>query len=400
MKPAIMLFLLIIPFASAIEINEIMYNPPGDDAGNEWIELFNPENLDLANWSIGDLSSNDTLIPVRISNSQFALIVENSSAFPDSNASIYYAGSLIGNGLGNAGDTIYLYDLNKTPADFLAYNSTFANGNNKTLEKFNNSWRESAVFWGTPGFENSVSAVFSNFTNSTNETQTNSTVNDTNQTNSTAQNETANQTNSTVCVSSIQISTTKEIYTDEAIKFRHIVNSSAGNFSIIYWIEDLFGNIMKEKYETKTLTEKSYTPHPDERDKIYVIKSVLIGCNESYAEKNVIFKTEKEIAEDKPVEAKTGSSAAEENKNKTKPKFTYELLSYSEEILQDSEASAIVQITSDDSPHEIYMQAYIYRYSKKYSDIAEYEFTVEKSESQAVELNSYSAISEYIFEYQ
>ncbi len=54
--------------------------------------------------------------------------------------------------------------------------------------------------------------------------------------------------------------------------------------------------------------------------------------------------------------------------------------------MQDTEASATVQITSDDSPHEVYIQAYIYRYSKKYSEIAEEGFTIESLASETYEL--------------
>jgi hypothetical protein len=61
-------------------------------------------------------------------------------------------------------------------------------------------------------------------------------------------------------------------------------------------------------------------------------------------------------------------------------------MSYSEEILQNSEANAVVQLISDDSPHEIYIQAYLYKYSKKYSEIAEQEFTVDKMASETYEL--------------
>ena len=140
MKTILLLFLLIIAnYAAAVEINEIMYNPAGDDTISEWIEIYNPENLDISNWTIGDLNSNDTLILVNLSNSQFAIITENLSLFSNSNASVYYAGSTIGNGLGNTGDTIFLYDANKTLVDFVSYNSTFANGNNYTIEKQNGS---------------------------------------------------------------------------------------------------------------------------------------------------------------------------------------------------------------------------------------------------------------------
>ena len=376
------------PFVSAIEINEIMYNPPGDDTSNEWIELYNPEKIDITNWTIGDLASNDTLIPIKITNSDYILIVENASAFNDSDASVYYAGSTIGNGLGNTGDTILFYNLNKTLVDFVVYNNTFANGNNKTLEKFNFSWYESIVDGGTPGFQNSIVFGFSNITNQTN--STNNTTNQTNATNST--NSTINETNqaSSTCISKISINTTKDIFTDESIKFRHIVNSSEDNFSIVYWIEDLFGNVVKKQYETKTLTEKSFTPHPSEKDTVYIIKSILKGCNESYAEKIVIYKTNKDI-EDEPVDTrKEETSKNSETSNNTKQKFSYELISYSEEIMQNDEANAVVKITSDNSPHEVYIQAYIYRYSKKYSEIAEQEFTIERFESEIAELNFFT----------
>lgn len=393
MKLQLFLFLLLCPCVAAMEVNEIMYNPLGDDAGNEWVEIYNPENSNLSNWTIGDLNSNDSLVPVKITNSSFIIIVENASAFNDSNVSVYYAGSTIGNGLGNAGDTIYLYDSNKNLVDSVSYNSTFANGNNKTLEKFNSSWNESFFDGGTPGFQNYFPEIIFNLTNQTNSTnltganETNTTSNNTNnQTNSSI-----NETSAPLCIAKIAINTTKEVYSDEPIKFRNIVNSSTENFSIIYWVEDFFGNIVKEKYETKTLTEKSYTPHPDEKDKVYVVKSILNGCNESYAEKIVIYKTNETIEEDKKVETPAAEKGADATDNQTeKPKFSYNLTSYPEEIEQNSDVNAIVQVTSDDSPHTIYLQAYIYKYSKKYSDIAEYEFTIEKLDTQLVELSFFT----------
>lgn len=374
MKIIILLFLLAIPFVSAVQINEIMYNPPGSDSGSEWIELYDVNVTNLSGWSIGDLNSNDTLFPLFISNGSYYLIITknisiNNSNF--SNFSIYYCGPTIGNGLGNTGDSIFLYDENKTLVDAANYSDEFANGNNKTLEKFNNSWHESLTEGGTPGSNNSFLYIFDNI--------------------STGNENVSNQTNITetnlrdVCISEIKITTTKEIYADEPIKFKHVVNSSE-DFSIIYWIEDLFENIVKDEYETRTLSEKSFTPKSDEKDKVFIIKSILKGCEESDAEKIVIYKTEDEIEQEASASDDQKETATqEESALQNKTKFSYELLSYSKNITD--EVQAVVKIDSDDNNHLVRLSAYLYRGSKKYSDVAEYEFTIEKFGSEAVELN-------------
>ena len=385
MKYVFLLFLLLTSLysAKAIEINEIMYNPAGDDNGNEWLEIYNPEAFDLTNWTIGDLNSNDTLVAIKITNSSFALVVENSSLFADSNASIYFAGSLIGNGLGNTGDTIFLYDANKTIVDSVSYNSTFANGNNKTIEKYNNSWHESIAVYGTPGFENSIISFFENISN-VNDSNNSYILNDTatNLTNMT--NQTGNATIE-ACFAFIGINTTKFVYEDESIKFRHIVNSSSDNYSILYWIEDLFGDTVKSPYETKTLTEKSFTPHPYERDTVYIIKSILkTGCENQSAEKIVIYKTNEITEENDVVTAKKETIATNASENKTK--FSYELVYYNETIAQNEESSAVLLVKSDSEPHQVKITSYIYRYSRKYSEVYEESFTIEKNEEKSIEI--------------
>jgi len=40
----IILFLLLVPLADSLQINEIMYNPRGSDKDAEWVELYNPNN--------------------------------------------------------------------------------------------------------------------------------------------------------------------------------------------------------------------------------------------------------------------------------------------------------------------------------------------------------------------
>ena len=47
-------FLALAPFQASAEvrINEFEQNPPGSDAGNEWVELYSSEQLDLENWTL------------------------------------------------------------------------------------------------------------------------------------------------------------------------------------------------------------------------------------------------------------------------------------------------------------------------------------------------------------
>ena len=48
----ILLFILIIPSISAIRINEVELNPAGTDSGNEWIELYSKEEINLKDYKL------------------------------------------------------------------------------------------------------------------------------------------------------------------------------------------------------------------------------------------------------------------------------------------------------------------------------------------------------------
>jgi len=359
----ILFFLLIIISSLAIKINEVMYNPPGEDNNKEWIEIYSDdEEVDLTNWTIGDNSSNDTLVLLKYENSNYILIVEEGFDFYPINAKIYSVGAAIGNGLGNSGDTIYLYDPNGTLVDFVSYNNSFANGNNKSLELFNNSFYESLYEGGTPGAENSISLYFKNlgdFTNQTNTTE-----------------ESIQKTEN--CDASISIETEKEIYENgESIKFKHRIMNSSSNFKIEYWIEDLFGNIVKAKRITQNLNQKSYSPKITEEEKAFIIKSILYSDCDSdesnnYAEKIVIVKN-KNIKEDS---------------EQLNERFEYDLLSYPQKVISGKEFSVLIRIKSDDSPHLISISSYVYLNSKRYSNETHEEIMIEKNEEKIVELKN------------
>ena len=49
-------------FVSGIRINEVELNPSGDDKGNEWVELYSKENIDLNEYKIVNGDGNEILL--------------------------------------------------------------------------------------------------------------------------------------------------------------------------------------------------------------------------------------------------------------------------------------------------------------------------------------------------
>lgn len=136
----LLLLLLTLPLSYAASISEIMYNPEGDDDNYEWVEIYNNGSADynISGLMIGDMSSNDTLLKLQggeiLHPGGYAIVGEsgiNLSLYQ--NATVFSAGSSIGNGLGNANDTVFLY-LNNTLLDRVNYSSLQGgNGNGKAL---------------------------------------------------------------------------------------------------------------------------------------------------------------------------------------------------------------------------------------------------------------------------
>jgi len=129
----------------------------------------------------------------------------------------------------------------------------------------------------------SENITLSNYTNFTNTNLTNF-VNSTNSTNTTTE----------FCIINLSISTEKIIFQDEAIIFYNEAEPKPVNFSIDYWVEDLFDNVLKDKTTTSNFNKKQFTPKIDEYDKAMIIKNVLhADCleNESIeSERLVIYK--------------------------------------------------------------------------------------------------------------
>ena len=114
--------LMLVNTASALTFNEVMYNPPGNDNDQEFVELHHAGWQNLSGYVIADQASNDTLLMVIYYPSNYSLVVEDGFDYSGINASIYTAGATIGNNLDNTGDALYIFDNNLTLLDSFSYN--------------------------------------------------------------------------------------------------------------------------------------------------------------------------------------------------------------------------------------------------------------------------------------
>ncbi|QQG39256.1 MAG: lamin tail domain-containing protein [Candidatus Woesearchaeota archaeon] len=152
----ILVFLLIIPNSYAFVINEIMYNPEGDDNNNEYLEIILDSYINLSGYKIQDSISEDSLQELQYVNNNFALIVEEGFNFTGINSSVYSVGATIGNNLNNDNDLVILKDSNDSILNAVSYsNSWGADGNGKSLCRLPDEeglWKECVK---TPGKANS-----------------------------------------------------------------------------------------------------------------------------------------------------------------------------------------------------------------------------------------------------
>ena len=149
-----------------ININEIMYDPPGTDANHEWIEIYNnyTKAINITGWKFYEAGTNHSLtleqgsmtIPVE----GYAIIADNATMFlheyPECTCTVI--DSVFS--LGNTEEYIALKNATLDIIDYVTYNASWgAKDNNKTLElNATGSWEESRDEGGTPCQLNSVLA--------------------------------------------------------------------------------------------------------------------------------------------------------------------------------------------------------------------------------------------------
>lgn len=150
----ISIFLMNLVYAEII-ITEIMHDPSCSDSYCEYIELYNnaSTSVNLTNWTIGDLSSNDTLEEGIIPSYSFAIITDQDTRiytyftinFPIT--WIYVDDSSIGGGLGDT-ETISLYDESLNLIDKIDYDGTT---DGDSLSLINGTFQQSTP---SPGSQN------------------------------------------------------------------------------------------------------------------------------------------------------------------------------------------------------------------------------------------------------
>ncbi|MGC9334028.1 MAG: lamin tail domain-containing protein [Anaerolineae bacterium] len=113
---------------SDIVINEIEYDPPGDDNNCEWIELYNNTvaAIDVTGWTIEDNTSSDILPELLLPAGGFAVVAASTKFYdnyPSFDGTVVILDSYLGNGLSNTGDRLYLKDADGFLVDALSYGS-------------------------------------------------------------------------------------------------------------------------------------------------------------------------------------------------------------------------------------------------------------------------------------
>ena len=143
---------------AALEINEIMYDPKGANAGHQWIEVYNSGSDQVSiddTWRFNDGSShyiNDKDAFVVPSAFYFILTGDKDTFLADHPS---YAGTVIDTSmsLDKDGDTVSLLQDGQTMTEATYTSSMGGSQNGNSLQKINNTWVEGIP---TPGVANVI----------------------------------------------------------------------------------------------------------------------------------------------------------------------------------------------------------------------------------------------------
>ncbi|MFK7929460.1 MAG: lamin tail domain-containing protein [Myxococcota bacterium] len=109
---------------ATVVLNEAMVNPEGPDGGFEWIELYNPTDVDvsIAGWGIADVADADeegqvdAVVPGGVQVPANGFLVLGGDMVPEADVSLPM---VLGNG--SSGDALVLYDCENTRIDGIVY---------------------------------------------------------------------------------------------------------------------------------------------------------------------------------------------------------------------------------------------------------------------------------------
>ncbi|NIO22427.1 MAG: hypothetical protein GTN38_00185 [Candidatus Aenigmarchaeota archaeon] len=264
----------------AITINEFMPDPDDNCRDcSEWIEITSYVNLSLENITV-DTGENPITLNGSIGKDEFIIITKNSSAFAeiwDSEVRVFENNRM---SLRNSGDNISLYN-GSSLLQKIVYNSSETN---RSYGLCNSTFILQNI--STPGLPNTCLPKDTNETNETNQT---------------------NVTNGT-CDLSLSIASDLIFNSGERQNYHLSVedrecDQEVKEVSIEYWIEDLFGRMVRSNYTTtQNMTcnkniSRQWTPKEIGGSEAYYIVAEIreFPCNDSdhsndLAEKLIVVK--------------------------------------------------------------------------------------------------------------
>ncbi len=276
---ALFVALISVNVAAALRINEIMYNPSGNEFDFEYIELYSEQMINLTNYYFEGI---DFVFP----GYEFSgyLIIANTANDTGPNNDFrdrygFDADFEFGGSLSNSGETLILYDSNGTIVNDASYTNSAKE--DYSLEFDGSEFREGQSANGTPGRENSAIRELISETNTE-----------------------SNENNFSGCDVSISVSADKYLYEEgETVRFSPLIKGEPGEFEIEYYVTDINLNIIKNKQVTNNKNEKSFTPSIDEKDRIFFIHmNITPECEDNnqtnnYANASIVVRKNGEDAE-------------------------------------------------------------------------------------------------------
>ncbi|MEE9322932.1 MAG: lamin tail domain-containing protein, partial [Candidatus Aenigmarchaeota archaeon] len=348
----IMSFFVIVQNAQAIIINEIMPNP--DDGCydcSEWIEITTNESASLDNIT-ADTGENPIMLNGSIAAGEFIIITKNLSAFSGiwnpENITIF---ENTGMSLKNAGDNITLYN----DSDVLHAVEYLSSANNKSYGMCNQSIVTQNI--STPG---TLNVCTSDESNGTNDTQI-------------------------TCDLYLWIKCNDTFTMGNNKYYPMVEDLEGGDFEpeVEYWIEDLFGNIVRSKFRTNnTNVAKSWTPPEITGTEAYMIHAVITNevCNDTNhsnnnAEKLIVVKGEEPYSDSEcSCENQETQICSYDpcppcnSEEETEEEADFEILSCPDEIEKDDEIEIKVNMKNPSPNMKNYtLYSYVYEGNKPVS---------------------------------
>jgi len=255
-----------------VVINEIMYDPEGNEYDNEYIELYNSGSfqVDLFGWTLSDSGSDtETLIGFNSSSTvllpdNYAIITAEDNTVEVFNQSIRLTtqdNSICSYGLSNSGETIILKNDSGNVIDAITYSDEWgAEGQNKSLCKLPNGnglWDECER---TPGKNNEI-----NFDSN--------------------------------CDWSVQVILNGTVFEDPEFKVKVLKINGDGkaNLSVDKWIEDSFENLEKtySLWNAENVlnykTSSEYSPSLTQGDAYFIKANITnVSCIDTNLSNNFV----------------------------------------------------------------------------------------------------------------